>query len=449
MGGVRGRKISKRALTMDAGSLTFLIFLFLIAFLASGTAIFVAIICTCVVSMTIFLGFDIHRIGAALARIMIRSSSAWELSAIPLFIWMGEIVYRTTMVEGLFKGLAHFARRLPGGLLHTNVFGSAMFAAVCGSSTATTATVGKIFLGELNRRGYDRSIAIGSLAGSGTLGLLIPPSIIMIVYGLLAQVSIIQLFAAGLLPGLLIAGLYSLYIAFRAPRLVAPVQHEQTPQIPTWRAFVYLLPVLSLMLLVLGSIYSGWATPSESAMIGVAGALLLTALRGELSLRLLRDTLLGAVPVSCMIVLLMASAAFLSMTMGFLHIPQDVARFIGMFDLGPYGLLLLLAVFYLILGLLLDGISITVMTLPITLPLVIANGIDPLWFGVFLVIMVELAMITPPVGFNLFVIQGIAGETILRIARHAFPFFLLMCLAAVLVTIFPQIALWLPHVLFH
>ncbi|GHF49790.1 TRAP transporter large permease [Seohaeicola zhoushanensis] len=434
---------------MDAGSVTFLVFLFLVGFLASGTAIFVAIICTCAVSLTLFLGFDVQRLGATLARILIRSSSAWELSAIPLFIWMGEIVHRTSLVAGLFKGLAHLVRRLPGGLLHTNVIGSAMFAAVCGSSTATTATVGKIFLGELGKRGYDRSISIGSLAGSGTLGLLIPPSIIMIIYGLLAQVSIIQLFAAGILPGLLIAGLYSLYIALRTGRGSAPPpQDTEDDPISTARALLYLMPVVSLMLLVLGSIYSGYATPSESATIGVAGALLLTLLRGELTWRLLLETVQGAVPMSCTIIMLMAAAAFLSTTMGFLHIPQDVASIIGGLNLGPYALLLVLSVFYLVLGLLLDGISITVMTLPITLPLIVANGIDPLWFGIFLIVMVELAQVTPPVGFNLFVIQGISGETVLQIARHAFPFFLLMCLAAVLLAIFPQIVLWLPHALY-
>lgn len=434
---------------MDAGSVIFLVFLFLVGFLASGTAIFVAIICTCAVSLTLFLGFDVQRLGATLARILIRSASAWELSAIPLFIWMGEIVHRTSLVAGLFKGLAHLVRRLPGGLLHANVIGSAMFAAVCGSSTATTATVGKIFLGELGKRGYDRSISIGSLAGSGTLGLLIPPSIIMIIYGLLAQVSIIQLFAAGILPGLLIAGLYSIYIALRTGRGSAPPPPDTEDEpISTARALLYLMPVVSLMLLVLGSIYSGYATPSESATIGVAGALLLTLLRGELTWRLLLETVQGAVPMSCTIIMLMAAAAFLSTTMGFLHIPQDVASIIGGLNLGPYALLLVLSVFYLVLGLLLDGISITVMTLPITLPLIVANGIDPLWFGIFLIVMVELAQVTPPVGFNLFVIQGISGETVLQIARHAFPFFLLMCLAAVLLAIFPQIVLWLPHALY-
>lgn len=431
---------------MDAGIVSLLVLLVLIAFLASGAAIFVAIICASIFSLTVFLDFDLARVGATLSRIVIRASGAWELSAIPLFIWMGEIVYRSSLVDGMFKGLSHFVRRLPGGLMHTTVMGSAMFAAVSGSSTATTATVGKIVLSELDKRGYERSVAIGSLAGAGTLGLLIPPSIILIIYGMLAQVSIIKLFAAGVLPGLLIASLYSLYIAFRSRARQAIIIADQG--IGSVRAILHLLPIVLLMLLVLGSIYSGHVTPSESAALGVVGALALVGLRGELSLGLIKDTLVKSIPTSCMIVTLMAAAAFLSTTLGFLHIPQDVAAFIARLQLSPFTLLLALSAFYILLGLLLDGISITVMTLPITLPLVIAAGIDPLWFGIFLVIMVELAQITPPVGFNLFVIQSITGETVLRIARYAAPYFVLMCMAAVTLVIFPQIVMWLPNVLY-
>lgn len=431
---------------MDAGIVSFLVLLVLIGFLASGAAIFVSIICASIVSLTIFLDFDLARLGATLSRIIIRSSSAWELSAIPLFIWMGEIVYRSTLVDGMFKGLSHLVRRLPGGLMHTTVLGSTMFAAVCGSSTATTATVGKIVLSELDKRGYDKKMAIGSLAGAGTLGLLIPPSIILIIYGMLAQVSIIKLFAAGIMPGLLIAFLYSAYIALRMGKVTPVVHSDET--IGLGQALLYLAPIVALMVAVLGSIYSGHVTPSESAAIGVLGALLLLALRGELTFSLIRESLVNSIPTTCMIVTLMAAAAFLSTTLGFLHIPQDVAAFIGYLDLNPFTLLIALSAFYVLLGLLLDGISITVMTLPITLPLVIAAGIDPLWFGIFLVIMVELAQITPPVGFNLFVIQSITGETVLRIARYAAPYFMLLCLAAALLAIFPQIALWLPQVLY-
>jgi tripartite ATP-independent transporter DctM subunit len=432
---------------MDAGSISLLVLLLLVGYLASGTVIFVSIICVSLISLGGFLGFDVDRLGATLSRIMIRASSSWELSAIPLFVWMGEIVFRTSLITNMFRGLAPLVSRLPGGLLHTNVVGCALFAAVSGSSAATTATVGKITLGELRERNYDEGLAVGSLAGAGTLGLLIPPSIVMIIYGLLAEVSIIRLFAAGLIPGILIALLYSLYIAqkcARRPELAPRFEMDDS----TSKPFLDLLPTTILIVVVLGSIYSGWATPSESAAVGVVTALLIAAVRRELSFDLLKSSLLGAVPTACMICSILVAAAFLSTTMGFLHIPQDVATMIGGLNLSPMGLLALLAVFYILLGLLLDGISITVMTLPITMPLILSAGIDPIWFGVFLVIMVELGQMTPPVGFNLFILQGMSGVPILRVAAAAMPFFLLMCLAVVLLTIFPQIALILPSLLF-
>lgn len=432
---------------MDAGIISLLVLLLLVAFLASGTVIFVAIICVCTISLTVFLGFDIDRLGATLSRIMIRASSSWELSAIPLFVWMGEIVFRTSLISRMFQGMTPLVSRLPGGLLHTNVVGCALFAAVSGSSAATTATVGKITLGELRSRGYDEGLAVGSLAGAGTLGLLIPPSIVMIIYGLLAEVSIVRLFAAGLIPGILIAALYSVYIMIRCAR-----RPEKAPRVgdtaPLSEALRNLWPIAVLIIAVLGSIYSGMATPSESAAIGVLVTLVLAALHGELSFDLLRSSLLGAVPTACMICTILTAAAFLSTTMGFLHIPQDVAAFIGGMGLSTGGLLVILALFYILLGLLLDGISITVMTLPITLPLVLAAGIDPIWFGVFLVIMVELGQMTPPVGFNLFILQGMSGVPILRVAAASLPFFLLMCLSVVILALIPDIALWLPRAIF-
>ena len=430
---------------MDAGSLSLFVLLLLVAYLASGTVIFISIFCVSLISLWGFLDFDMVRLGATMSRIMIRASSGWELSAIPLFVLVGEIAFRTSMVPRMFAGLSPIVARLPGGLLHTNVVGCAMFAAVSGSSAATTATVGKITLSELGSRKTDPMLAVGSLAGAGTLGLLIPPSIVMIIYGLLAEVSIVRLFAAGLLPGIMIAVIYSLYIAWRCRK---DFDRDNLPPLRLGAALLDLWQIAFLIIVVLGSLYTGWATPTESAAMGVLTALFLAAINRELTASLMLDALQSAMPVACMICAILVAAAFLSTTMGFLHIPQDVAQFIGGLGLGPTGLLAVLALFYLALGMLLDGISITVMTLPITLPLVVAAGIDPIWFGVFLVIMVELGQMTPPVGFNLFILQGISGMSILRVARAAMPFFFLMCFAAVLLVAFPKIALWLPATLF-
>ncbi|WP_306155179.1 TRAP transporter large permease [Roseovarius sp. MMSF_3281] len=432
---------------MDAGTTSLLVLLLLVAFLASGTIIFISIIAVCSIALTTFMGFDLDRLGSTVARIMIRGSSSWELSAIPLFIWMGEIVFRTSIISQMFQGLTPLVSRLPGGLLHTNVLGCALFSAVSGSSAATTATIGKITLSELRGRNYDNNLALGSLAGAGTLGLLIPPSLVMIIYGLLAEVSIVRLFAAGLIPGLMIAGLYSAYIMVVCSIRPSKAPVEQS-DFGVGEALWKLAPITAIIAVVLGTIYSGWATPSESAAVGVLMALFVAALKRELSWELVWSSLKGAVPTACMICTILTAAALLSTTLGFLHVPRDVALFISGLNLSPAGLLLVLAGFYILLGLLLDGISITVMTLPITLPLVLAAGIDPIWFGVFLVVMVELGQMTPPVGFNLFILQGMSGASILRVTRASIPFFLLMCCAAAILGFWPQIALWLPNVLY-
>jgi C4-dicarboxylate transporter, DctM subunit len=302
----------------------------------------------------------------------------------------------------------------------------------------------------LQDRGYDRGLSLGSLAGAGSLGLLIPPSIVMIVYGILAEVSISRLFAAGVLPGLMIAGLYSSWIMLRALLRadVSPAGEERY----SWRDRLYglanLLPVLILMVIVLGSIYSGVATPSEAAAVGVAGALVIALVLRQLTFALLLETMLGAIRTSCMVSIILIAAAILSTAMGYLHLPANVARYIAGLELSPFGLIVILSLFYIVLGLFLDGVSIVVMSLPITLPLALQAGFDPIWFGVYLVLMVELGQITPPVGFNLFVIQGLTGEAIGRVAIAALPFFFLMLFGVVLVTYFPGIALWLPNLLY-
>ena len=434
---------------MDPDTAALAVFILMLAVLASGMWVFLALATAAAVSLFAFMGFSPERIGAIASRIIVRSASSWELAAVPMFIWMGEIMFRTDISERLYKGLAPLVSRIPGGLLHTNVLGSTLFAAVSGSSAATTATVGRITTNELSRRGYSQSLALGSLAGAGSLGLLIPPSIVLIIYGVLAEVSIAKLFIAGVMPGLMIAAFYAFYLAGRcyvSPEL-APKGEIDAEDAKMSAIFRNLAPVLGLIAIVLGSIYSGWATPSEAAAIGVFAALMFAGISRQLSLAMLRQSMTNALKTSCMVCSILMCAAFLSSAIGYMHIPRNIALAIDALDLSPFVLIALLAGFYIILGFFLDGISIIVMSLPITLPVVVAAGFDPIWFGIFLVIMIELGLMTPPVGFNLFVIQSISGEPIHRVAAYATPFFLLMCLAGLLMVIFPGIALWLPSVL--
>jgi C4-dicarboxylate transporter, DctM subunit len=336
---------------------------------------------------------------------------------------------------------------LPGRLLHTNVVGCTIFAAVSGSSAATCATIGKMTLPELQRRGYPDDIAIGSLAGAGTLGLLIPPSIIMIVYGVAAEVSIAQLFMAGILPGVLLAALFSGYLVFWAlahPQRVPPAD-ERSSLARKLHESRHLIPVLLLIVAVLGSIYTGIATATEAAAVGVVGALLVSATQGSLNWATFRDSLLGGTRLYCMIALILAGAAFLTLSMGYIGLPRHLAEWIGSLGLTQWQLLLALGLFYIVLGCFLDGISMVVLTIGVVMPTVVKAGIDPLWFGIFVVLVVEMAQITPPVGFNLFVLQGMTGREIGYIARVTLPFFFCMALAIALVTVFPQIVTALPQ----
>ncbi len=384
--------------------------------------------------------------GLNLATALWTSVSGWSLAALPLFVWMGEILYRSRLAEGLFAGLAPFLGRLPGGLLHVNVVASTLFAAVIGSSAATTATVGRFVLPELLKRGYPKPLALGSLAGAGTLGFLIPPSIVMIVYGVMAEVSVARLFIAGVVPGLILAGLFMAMIV-----LLALLRRGEIPKEPgvDWRqglgALWGVLPVVLLILVVLGSIYLGVATPTESAAIGVVGAFLLAAARRESSWGLFWQSLQGAIRTTAMIGLILAGAGVLTLAMGFTGIPRALAQWAVESGITPLALILALSLVYIVLGWFLDGISIVVLTISVVLPVVKALGIDPVWFGVYLVLMVELAQITPPVGFNLFVIQSLTGEGILQIARYALPFMGVLLLMVGLLLLFPELALWLPR----
>jgi C4-dicarboxylate transporter DctM subunit len=391
--------------------------------------------------------FSARPAGDAMAVTIWGSASSWTLTALPLFVWMGEILFRTRLSQDMFRGLAPWMQALPGRLLHTNVIGCAIFAAVSGSSAATCATIGKMSLPELKRRGYPDGIAIGSLAGAGTLGLLIPPSIIMIVYGVTAEVSIAQLFIAGVLPGVLLAALFSGYLmvwALRNPQLVPPADARLPLKAKLYEAR-HLIPVMLLIAAVLGSIYAGIATATEAAAVGVVGALVLSALQGSLNWQTFKDALMGGTRLYCMIALILAGAAFLTLSMGYIGLPRHLAEWIASLGLSQAELLIALALFYILLGCFLDGISMVVLTMGVVMPTVLKAGIDPLWFGIFLVLVVEMAQITPPVGFNLFVLQGMTRREIGWIARVTLPFFLLMVAAVVLIYFFPQIVSWLPR----
>jgi C4-dicarboxylate transporter, DctM subunit len=390
--------------------------------------------------------FSSRAAGDAMAVTIWGSSSSWTLTALPLFVWMGEILFRTRLSQDMFRGLAPWMQSLPGRLLHVNVAGCAIFAAVSGSSAATCATIGKMSLPELSKRGYPDGISIGSLAGAGTLGLLIPPSIIMIVYGVSADVSIAQLFIAGVLPGIMLALLFSGYLVFwalRHPQLVPPADAPMSLS-EKLRESRHLIPVVVLIICVLGSIYTGIATATEAAALGVVGSLLLSAAQGTMNWPTFRDSLLGGTRLYCMIAMILAGAAFLTLAMGYIGLPRHLAEWIGTLGLSPFGLIFVLMLFYVLLGCFLDGISMVVLTMGVILPTIQKAGIDPLWFGIFIVLVVEMAQITPPVGFNLFVLQGMTKREIGWIARVTLPFFFLMLAAVGLVYLFPQIVTWLP-----
>ncbi len=416
----------------------------LLAVLGSGAWIGMSLLGVALLAMEFFTS---RPVGDSMVLTIWGSTSSWTLTALPLFLWMGEILFRSKLSEDMFKGLAPWLNRLPGRLLHVNVIGCTIFAAVSGSSAATCATIGKITLPELKKRGYPEDISIGTLAGAGTLGLLIPPSIIMIVYGVAANVSIAKLFIAGVIPGLMLAALFSGYIIVWA--LLNP---SKVPAADSGMSFAqklyasrHLIPVVSLIGLVLGSIYSGIATATEAAALGVAGSLLLAKVEGSLTWAKFKDGLLAGCRVYCMIGLILAGAAFLTLAMGFIGLPRHLAEFIGGLHLSPFALIMLLTGFFIVLGCFLDGISMVVLTMAVLLPTVQAAGLDLIWFGIFIVLVVEMAQITPPVGFNLFVIQGLTKKEITYIARTALPLFFLM-MAAVLGTYFFQdIVLWLPR----
>ena len=416
----------------------------LLFFLGSGIWVALSMIGVSAIGMMLFTS---RPVGDAMATTIWGTSSSWTLTALPLFVWMGEILFRTKLSENLFKGLSPWMQRLPGGLIHVNVVGCALFAAISGSSAATVATVGKMSIPELRKRNYPEKILLGSLAGSGTLGLLIPPSIILIIYGVAVQESIAKLFIAGIIPGIMIALIFMSYVIIWSliNKKSMPKMIEKYSFFEKIKRSKQLLPVIILISAVIGSIYTGIATATEAASLGVVGALVLSYFQKSLTLKTFKSSLLGATKTSCMIAFILAGSTFLSLAMGFTGLPRNLALWIQNMELSPYVLIFVLMIFYIILGMFLDGISAVVLTMAIIEPMIRQAGFDMIWFGIFLVIVVEMAQITPPVGFNLFVLQGMAKKDMGYIARSAFPLFLLMVLAVILVVIFPEIALWMPE----
>src|SRR5437899_3312096 len=424
--------------------ITTLLIVALFVLLGSGVWIGLALAGVAWIGMQLF---SSRPAGDAMAVTIWGTASSWTLTALPLFVWMGEILFRTRLSEDMFKGLAPWLERVPGRLLHTNIIGCTIFAAVSGSSAATCATIGKMTLPELEKRGYPPDMTVGTLAGAGTLGLLIPPSIIMIVYGVSADVSITRLFIAGVIPGLLLAGLfmgYTIVWALAHPGKIPPPDHDMTFGEKVY-ASRHLIPVVALIALVLGSIYVGIATATEAAALGVVGALALSSVQGSLSARVFIASLLGATRLYCMIALILAGASFLTLAMGYIGLPRRLAEFIASLGLTQFWLLFWLMIFYIILGCFLDGISMVVLTMGVILPTIVKAGIDLVWFGIFVVLVVEMAQITPPVGFNLFVLQGMTDKQITWIARRALPMFYLMVAATLLLYFFPQLVTFLPH----
>ena len=419
----------------------FLFVLFLL--LGSGVWIGLALVGVAFVGMELFTS---RPVGDAMITKMWTSSSSWTLTALPLFIWMGEILYRTRLSEDMFRGLSPWLARLPGGLVHTNIVGCTVFAAVSGSSAATLTTVGKMSIPELRNRQYPENMIIGTLAGAATLGLMIPPSLTLIVYGVTINESITKLFMAGVLPGLVLAAMFMSYVAIvsMVSKKYNPTPEPTMPIRKKLSNSKYLIPVVCLILVVIGSMYLGYATATEAAAFGVVGGLVLAAGQGSLTMRTFFQSLMGAVRTSAMIALILAGAAFLSLSMGFTGLPRGLANLIAGFELTKFELLMALLVFYIVLGCFLDGISSVVLTMAVVEPMIRQAGIDVIWFGIFIVVVVEMAQITPPIGFNLFVLQGMTKHEMNFIARAAIPMFLIMVLMVFVLIAFPELATWLP-----
>jgi len=435
---------------MEALIGTGIILLFVFLYLGLGVWIFAGVLLVGLSTLMFVMGMPIDRIGAIVKGTMWSNADSWEISAVPLFMWMGDLIFRTDISRRLFRGLSPWVNFLPGRLVHTNVLGCALFAAICGSSVATTATIGKITLKELLGRGYDNNLSVGSLAASGALGIMIPPSIVMIIYGVMTNTSIARLFAAGFLPGILCAALYSAYIVVGSllkPSMI-PVAPQRYTQADRMRSLRDLLPIFILIFVVLGGIYAGICTPNEAAALGLAATIVMIVVTRQFTWKMFVDSMFGTVCLTSMLLTIVITAAFMSATISYMHLPQVAAAAVSRMNVGPYEFLIILGAFYIFLGWFLEGVTIFVTTLPLAYPVMMQLGFDPVWFGIFLVIAVELGCMHPPVGVNIYVLQGLTGQSLGRLAVASIPFCILLYVSCVLITIFPQIALWLPHVLY-
>ncbi|CTQ63038.1 MAG: TRAP transporter large permease subunit [Roseibium album] len=422
-----------------------LIFLFVL-FLLLGTGVWVGLALFGVAYLGLEM-FTSRPAGDAMLTRIWTGSSSWTLTALPLFIWMGEILFRSRLSQDMFRGLSPWMQRLPGGLVHVNIVGCTIFAAVSGSSAATLTTVGKMSIPELRKRGYPEYMTIGTLTGAATLGLMIPPSLTLIVYGVAVEQSISKLFMAGILPGIVLAGMFMAYVAgwsFLRPGEVPKIANRMSFS-EKLRESRFLIPIILLILVVIGSMYGGWATATEAASIGVIGAFILAAVQGSLTRQTFIESLLGATRTSAMIALILMGATALTLAMGFTGLPRALAEFIESLQLSQFSLLMALMLFYILLGMFLDGISSVVLTMAIVQEMVLGAGIDLIWFGIFIVIVVEMAQITPPIGFNLFVMQGITHHEMGYIAKTAIPLFLIMVLMVFVMIFFPELATFLPE----
>jgi tripartite ATP-independent transporter DctM subunit len=433
---------------MDLLTIALVLLVILTILLAGGVWIAVALM-ACGYAGMLFVGGSVPP-GPVLATTVWGNSASWALAALPLFIWMGEILFRTRLSEEMFRGLSPWLNRIPGRLMHVNVLACGIFGSVSGSSAATCATVAKIALPELKKRGYDEVVSLGSLAGAGTLGILIPPSITMVIYAVQANVSIIQVFLAGFLPGFLVMALYSGYItawSLLNPKKQPPPEPETTFR-EKIKASAQLIPTTLLILLVFAALIFGWATATECAAWGVMGSLAIAWWHGMLSWESFWQSVMGATRVTCMIMLILAGASYMSTSMAYTGVPQALASWVGSFNLSPYSLIAALTVMYIVLGTALDGISMIVLTTAVVIPMIKTAGFDLVWFGIFVVLVVEMAEVSPPVGFNLFVLQTMSGKDSNFVAKASLPFFFLLVVAVAIITVFPSIVMVLPRMAF-